>query len=115
MFVCRVLVGDYTEGNSSYVRPPPKETGGSIFYDSCVDNIKDPKVFVVFEKYQVYPEYLIEYSDTASPPNRATQPNPVVQPNPTPQPNPVVQPNRTPQLSAGHPPLYNVSWRQYAF
>ncbi|XP_029617380.1 protein mono-ADP-ribosyltransferase PARP12 isoform X2 [Salmo trutta] len=97
MFVCRVLVGDYTEGNSSYVRPPPKETGGSIFYDSCVDNIKDPKVFVVFEKYQVYPEYLIEYSDTASPPNRATQPNPVVQPNPTPQPNPVVQPNRTPQ------------------
>lgn len=56
MFVCRVLMGDYTEGNSSYVRPPPKETGGSIFYDSCVDNIQDPNVFVVFEKYQVYPE-----------------------------------------------------------
>lgn len=56
MFVCRVLVGDYTEGKSSYVRPPPKETGGSIFYDSCVDNIQDPNVFVVFEKYQVYPE-----------------------------------------------------------
>ncbi|XP_055793542.1 protein mono-ADP-ribosyltransferase PARP12-like [Salvelinus fontinalis] len=97
MFVCRVLVGDYTVGNSSYVRPPPKETGGSIFYDSCVDNNQDPKVFVVFEKYQVYPEYLIEYSDTASPPNPATQPNRIVQPNPTHQPNPVVQPNPTHQ------------------
>ncbi|CAB1346047.1 unnamed protein product, partial [Coregonus sp. 'balchen'] len=97
MFVCQVLVGDYTVGNSSYVKPPPKETGGSIFYDSCVDNIQDPKVFVVFEKHQVYPEYLIQYSDTASPPNRTPQTNPVVQPNSTPQPNPVVQPNRTPQ------------------
>ncbi|CAB1346027.1 unnamed protein product, partial [Coregonus sp. 'balchen'] len=97
MFVCRVLVGDYTVGNSSYVKSPPKETGGSIFYDSCVDNIQDPKVFVVFEKYQVYPEYLIQYNDTASPPNPTPQPNPVVQPNSTPQPNPVVQPNSTPQ------------------
>ncbi|XP_038833605.1 protein mono-ADP-ribosyltransferase PARP12-like [Salvelinus namaycush] len=63
MFVCQVLVGDYTVGNSRYEKPPPKETGGSSFYDSCVDNIQDPRVFVVFETHQVYPEYLIQYCD----------------------------------------------------
>ncbi|CDQ70849.1 unnamed protein product [Oncorhynchus mykiss] len=61
MFVCRVLVGDYTVGNSSCLTPPLKETGGSIAYDSCVDNIQEPHVFVVFKKSQIYPEYLIKF------------------------------------------------------
>ncbi|XP_035604918.1 protein mono-ADP-ribosyltransferase PARP12-like isoform X1 [Oncorhynchus keta] len=61
MFVCRVLVGDYTVGNSSCRTPPLKETGGSIAYDSCVDNIQEPHVFVVFKKSQIYPEYLIKF------------------------------------------------------
>ncbi|KAJ8245343.1 hypothetical protein GJAV_G00269760 [Gymnothorax javanicus] len=62
MFVCWVLVGCYTKGNSSYLRPPSKDGGDSVFYDSCVDEIHDPSIFVVFEKHQVYPEYLIQYS-----------------------------------------------------
>ncbi|XP_023671056.2 protein mono-ADP-ribosyltransferase PARP12-like [Paramormyrops kingsleyae] len=61
MFVCRVLVGEYTEGDSSYLRPPSKDGGDVHFYDSCVDDINDPSIYVVFEKYQVYPEYLIQY------------------------------------------------------
>ncbi|KAJ8373852.1 hypothetical protein SKAU_G00044320 [Synaphobranchus kaupii] len=61
MFVCRVLVGCYTRGDSSYLRPPSKDGGDSVFYDSCVDKVHDPTVFVVFEKHQVYPEYLIQY------------------------------------------------------
>ncbi|XP_066524327.1 protein mono-ADP-ribosyltransferase PARP12-like isoform X2 [Hoplias malabaricus] len=63
MFVCRVLVGEYTNGHSSYLRPPPKDGQDSVFYDSCVNNINDPSIFVIFEKHQVYPEYLIQYSD----------------------------------------------------
>ncbi|NXY87847.1 PAR12 polymerase, partial [Alcedo cyanopectus] len=61
MFVARVLVGDYVTGYSSYVRPPPKSGAGLRFYDSCVDNELNPSVFVVFEKNQIYPEYIIEY------------------------------------------------------
>ncbi|NWU67962.1 PAR12 polymerase, partial [Pterocles burchelli] len=61
MFVARVLVGDYVKGDASYVRPPSK--GGLRFYDSCVDNELNPSIFVVFEKYQIYPEYLIEYKE----------------------------------------------------
>ncbi|NWQ77739.1 PAR12 polymerase, partial [Columbina picui] len=61
MFVARVLVGDYVQGNATYVRPPAKSSNGLRFYDSCVDNEFNPSIFVVFEKYQIYPEYLIEY------------------------------------------------------
>ncbi|XP_071413233.1 protein mono-ADP-ribosyltransferase PARP12-like isoform X2 [Pithys albifrons albifrons] len=63
MFVARVLVGDYIKGNAAYVRPPQKSVGGLQFYDSCVDDELNPSVFVVFEKHQVYPEYIIEYKE----------------------------------------------------
>ncbi|XP_039918886.1 zinc finger CCCH-type antiviral protein 1-like isoform X4 [Hirundo rustica] len=61
MFVARVLVGDYVKGNAAFVRPPEKNADKLWFYDSCVDNELNPSVFVVFEKHQVYPEYIIEY------------------------------------------------------
>ncbi|XP_029107526.1 protein mono-ADP-ribosyltransferase PARP12-like [Scleropages formosus] len=67
MFVCRVLVGSYTKGCSSYVRPPSKDGGDVNFYDSCVDDIHNPSIFVVFEKHQVYPEYLIQYGEDTLP------------------------------------------------
>ncbi|XP_068859536.1 protein mono-ADP-ribosyltransferase PARP12-like isoform X1 [Aphelocoma coerulescens] len=61
MFVARVLVGDYVKGNTTYVRPPRKSADRLWFYDSCVDDESNPSVFVVFEKHQIYPEYIIEY------------------------------------------------------
>ncbi|KAG9330437.1 hypothetical protein JZ751_025342, partial [Albula glossodonta] len=78
MFVCRVLVGSYTKGNSSYLRPPSKDGGDVLFYDSCVDDIHNPSIFVVFEKHQVYPEYLLHYSDDTwdSPPRTYIRPAP---------------------------------------
>lgn len=63
MFVARVLVGDFVKGHATYVRPPAKSSNGLRFYDSCVDNEFNPSIFVVFEKYQIYPEYLIEYKE----------------------------------------------------
>ncbi|KAM6926460.1 protein mono-ADP-ribosyltransferase PARP12 [Lycodopsis pacificus] len=61
MFVALVLVGEYTRGNSSFVRPPPKGNGKTL-YDSCVDCESSPSIYVIFEKQQIYPEYLIDYS-----------------------------------------------------
>ncbi|NXC37949.1 PAR12 polymerase, partial [Penelope pileata] len=63
MFMARVLVGDYAQGSAADVRPPTKSAGGLQFYDSCVDNVLSPSIFVVFEKNQIYPEYLIEYKE----------------------------------------------------
>ncbi|CAJ0949833.1 unnamed protein product, partial [Ranitomeya imitator] len=56
MFVARVLVGDYLTGNPQMKRPPLRPGSSSQYYDSCVDNITDPSIFVVFEKHQIYPE-----------------------------------------------------------
>nr|XP_046184929.1 uncharacterized protein LOC124014205 isoform X4 [Oncorhynchus gorbuscha] len=63
MFACQVLVGDYTRGNSGLRRPPPKGERSPTLYDSCVDNVLNPSIYVVFERHQVYPEFLIKYDD----------------------------------------------------
>ncbi|KAL4625085.1 poly ADP-ribose polymerase 12 [Arapaima gigas] len=60
MFVAQVLVGEFCKGKSSYLRPPPKGIT-ETFYDSCVDSESNPAIFVIFEKHQVYPQFLIEY------------------------------------------------------
>ncbi|XP_017321378.1 protein mono-ADP-ribosyltransferase PARP12 isoform X2 [Ictalurus punctatus] len=61
MFVALVLVGEFIKGSSCLARPPQKKHKPG-FYDSCVDKETDPSIFVIFEKYQIYPEYIIEYS-----------------------------------------------------
>ncbi|NXW93137.1 PAR12 polymerase, partial [Alopecoenas beccarii] len=62
MFVAHVLVGDFVQGNRHYLRPPPRPGKKNQLYDSCVDNPTDPSIFVVFEKHQIYPAYILEYS-----------------------------------------------------
>ncbi|XP_006861305.1 PREDICTED: zinc finger CCCH-type antiviral protein 1 [Chrysochloris asiatica] len=64
MFVARVLVGDFVEGNVTYTRPPSKYYDMETSYDSCVDTRLNPSIFVIFQKDQIYPEYMIEYSET---------------------------------------------------
>ena len=64
MFLADVLVGSYVEGDSSMRRPPPKNPSNptSDLYDSCVDDERKPKIFVVFDNEQCYPCYVIEYT-----------------------------------------------------
>ncbi|XP_048202345.1 protein mono-ADP-ribosyltransferase PARP15 [Perognathus longimembris pacificus] len=62
MYYVRVLTGDYTCGNPSYIVPPAKNPQSPTdLYDSVVDDVGNPSVFVVFYDYQAYPEYLITF------------------------------------------------------
>uniref|UniRef100_A0A1A8KC07 Poly [ADP-ribose] polymerase n=1 Tax=Nothobranchius kuhntae TaxID=321403 RepID=A0A1A8KC07_NOTKU len=61
MFLARVLVGEYTVGRPMYCRPPSKDASFTNFYDSCVDDMANPKIYVIFDSNQIYPEYLIEF------------------------------------------------------
>ncbi|XP_038643772.1 protein mono-ADP-ribosyltransferase PARP12-like [Scyliorhinus canicula] len=61
MFVARVLVGQFVKGCSSYLRPPVRDGTKTRCYDSCVNDVSNPSIFVIFEKHQIYPEYVIEY------------------------------------------------------
>ncbi|XP_029016918.1 protein mono-ADP-ribosyltransferase PARP12 [Betta splendens] len=63
MFVSRVLVGDFTKGSSELCRAPSKDGGDVNFFHSCVDNVQNPSIYVVFEKPQIYPEYLLQYKN----------------------------------------------------
>ena len=62
MYFGCVLTGKYTKGNSSMLVPPPKSPNNlNVLYDSVVDNVGSPSIFVVFYDPQAYPEYLITY------------------------------------------------------
>lgn len=61
MFLARVLVGEYTVGHALYCRPPSKDASFTNFFDSCVDDMANPKIYVIFDSNQIYPEYLIEF------------------------------------------------------
>ncbi|XP_073400393.1 uncharacterized protein [Dendrobates tinctorius] len=63
MFIARVLVGDYVTGSPQMKRPPLRPGSSLWYYDSCVNNVISPSIFVVFEKHQIYPEYLLEYEE----------------------------------------------------
>lgn len=91
MFVSRVLVGDFTRGSSDYCRPPSKDGGDVNFFDSCVDDVRNPSIFVVFEKHQIYPEYLLQYKTVHPLVNLyGGAPAPAPAPRPAPQPRPPV-------------------------
>ncbi|XP_059508397.1 protein mono-ADP-ribosyltransferase PARP12-like [Stegostoma tigrinum] len=63
MFLARVLVGKFTKGHPSYDRPPSQDVTSFKPYDSCVDCVDNPSLFVIFEKYHIYPEYVIQFSN----------------------------------------------------
>uniref|UniRef100_A0A8C6Y1H4 Zinc finger CCCH-type antiviral protein 1 n=1 Tax=Naja naja TaxID=35670 RepID=A0A8C6Y1H4_NAJNA len=63
MFLAQVLVGEFAMGHQLYTRPPAKLADVLNSYDSCVDNTTNPSIFVIFEKHQAYPAYLIFYRE----------------------------------------------------
>ncbi|XP_060584165.1 protein mono-ADP-ribosyltransferase PARP11-like [Ruditapes philippinarum] len=64
MFVAKILPGEYVCGNPDYCRPPHKVESdqSSDLYDSCVDNVRNPTIFVIFDNNQIYPEFLVRYT-----------------------------------------------------
>ncbi|KAK2906310.1 poly(ADP-ribose) polymerase family member 14-related sequence 1 [Channa argus] len=61
MYLCQVLVGDFTLGKQNMIVPPAKGTVSVQKYDSVVDNVSNPSMFVIFHDTQAYPEYLITF------------------------------------------------------
>ena len=62
MYLAKVLTGVYTKGSSDMREPPAKDrTNEAAKFDSTVDDVNDPHIFVVFFDGQAYPEYLITF------------------------------------------------------
>uniref|UniRef100_H3AK28 Poly [ADP-ribose] polymerase n=1 Tax=Latimeria chalumnae TaxID=7897 RepID=H3AK28_LATCH len=65
VFLSKVLVGKFTLGKPNMRRPPAlcPENPSSDLYDSCVDSMTDPQIFVVFDNDQCYPYFIIKYKE----------------------------------------------------
>ena len=62
MYLAKVLVGEYTVGRQGVLAPPAKNAYNPFYtYDTVVDNVTNPGIFVVFYDRQCYPEYLITF------------------------------------------------------
>jgi len=59
----KVLAGISTTGHSTYRRPPPRSGQTHKLFDSCVDNTDVPNIYVIFDRCQCYPEYMISYKE----------------------------------------------------
>nr|XP_015801932.2 protein mono-ADP-ribosyltransferase PARP14 isoform X1 [Nothobranchius furzeri] len=63
MFLAKVLTGMFTQGQHGMKVPPPlDDRQPSSRYDSVVDNISSPGMFIVFHDDQAYPDYLITFN-----------------------------------------------------
>eukprot|EP00339_Tiarina_fusa_P025891 CAMPEP_0117013264 /NCGR_PEP_ID=MMETSP0472-20121206/10982_1 /TAXON_ID=693140 ORGANISM="Tiarina fusus, Strain LIS" /NCGR_SAMPLE_ID=MMETSP0472 /ASSEMBLY_ACC=CAM_ASM_000603 /LENGTH=1244 /DNA_ID=CAMNT_0004716535 /DNA_START=123 /DNA_END=3857 /DNA_ORIENTATION=+ len=61
MFMCRVLIGDWSKGSHDQITPEAKPYNAFELFDSTVDNVSNPSIFVVYHDSQAYPEYLVSF------------------------------------------------------
>ena len=61
MYMCKVLTGEYAQGKQGMRVLPSKPRKKNEIYNSLVDNVHDPYIFVIFHDAQAYPEYLITF------------------------------------------------------
>jgi len=64
MFICRVLVGEYCIGRKDVRAPDVVDATTNRLYDTTVNNLANPEIFVTYHDAQVYPEYLIKFKRT---------------------------------------------------
>lgn len=62
VYQCKVLAGHATLGHQHLRTLTARQ--GQILFDSATDNLQTPKMYVIFNDTQAYPEYLITFTGT---------------------------------------------------
>lgn len=57
----RVLLGEWTKGEAEMKSAPYKSDDSTAQYDSVVDDVDRPTIFVIFRDTAAYPEYVIKF------------------------------------------------------
>jgi len=57
----RVITGDWTQGRNGMKAAPPKNNSPTEQYNSVVNDVQSPTIFVVFHDTAAYPEYIIKF------------------------------------------------------
>ena len=61
MFVCEVVIGEYTVGKEKMNTAPCLEKASYEVFDTLVENQDNPTIFVALTDAQAYPEYLLTF------------------------------------------------------
>jgi len=59
VFQCLVLTGRFCQGSTEMKVAPWFDEEQGVFYDSVVNDVLNPEIFVVFSDNHAYPEYVI--------------------------------------------------------
>ncbi len=59
ILLCKVITGQFIVGTSSMNTIPKKADGTE--YESLVNNVNDPTVFVIWRDYHAVPYFLVKY------------------------------------------------------
>jgi len=59
MFLCRVVVGEYCRGVQNALTPATRN--GNMLFDTTVDDMAHPSIYVTYHDAQAYPEYLVRF------------------------------------------------------
>ena len=66
------MVGEYCLGVQDALVPAVRDATTHAHYDSTVDNLQNPNIFVTYNDAQAYPEYLIKFKQDGTPPSHPT-------------------------------------------
>ena len=61
IFLCRVVVGQYCQGVRDGLTPDVRDHARNLLFDSTVNDVANPEIFVTYHDAQAYPEYLIKF------------------------------------------------------
>lgn len=61
MFLCRVIIGEYTLGKKGMKQAPLLRSDSTEQFDTLVENADKPTIFVTMTDAQAYPEYLVTF------------------------------------------------------
>ncbi len=60
MFACTVAVGAYCQGRSGQI-VPDERFSSELVYDTTVNDVVTPKMYVTYHDGQAYPEYIVTF------------------------------------------------------
>ena len=61
MLACRVLHGIYCVGKDNALTPDVYDPATNRLYDSTVNDVQNPIMWITYHDAQAYPEYLIYF------------------------------------------------------
>ena len=65
IFMARVTIGEYCRGRRDVLTPDVRDAASHQLYDSTVDNVTNPSLYVTYHDAQAYPEYLICFTQSS--------------------------------------------------